>query len=209
MLKTDQSFNKKLASALISPLIGADYIVTDGNPSYNIIPPRIHQRCTFHKARNNTKKDQKLKQLKQINAPLLDIKDHLSNEYKKLKDLKIKVMSTKYPQYVEKRTKENKITENIFTGTTTTNSIEGGNWRIKSKIGVPYQNIDSYYGRATLSAIFDSLFTFSSGKPTESFTHINSNFTFEAVMTTKHFKNPQLNLSLFNNESIQPILATC
>lgn len=199
-LLTAKNKNAKLASALILPLIGADYIITDGNPSYNIIHPRKHQRCTFHKARNNTKKDQKLKKLKQNNASLTDIKDHLSNEYKKLKDLKIKVMSTKYPQYVKK---------SIFTGPTTTNSIEGGNWRIKSKIGVPYQNIDSYYGRATLSAISDSLFTFSKGKPTESFTHINSNFTFEAVMTTKNFKNPQLKLSQFNSESIQPILATC
>ncbi|MFQ6120098.1 MAG: hypothetical protein ACE5KE_09455 [Methanosarcinales archaeon] len=41
-------FNRKLASALINTLEGADYIVTDGNPSYNIIRRKKKKTSTMY-----------------------------------------------------------------------------------------------------------------------------------------------------------------
>ncbi len=64
----------------------------------------------------------------------------------------------------------------------TTNGIEGGNWRIKYSIRVPYVRSDSMAGKGLLACIMDSVFTFRRGRPKESPGNTVGHFTFSRVM---------------------------
>ena len=72
-----------------------------------------------------------------------------------------------------------------FTGEAlTTNSIEGGNWRIKYTLKTLYSNLESIFGRTVGILIKESIYTFRNGKPDISFAHQNSNFRYANVFLT-------------------------
>ena len=67
-------------------------------------------------------------------------------------------------------------------GLSTTNAMEGGNFRIKWNLRVPYSNLQVCGGRVILGAIYDSVYTFRNGRPCESFAHKHSTFTYADIM---------------------------
>jgi endogenous inhibitor of DNA gyrase (YacG/DUF329 family) len=172
LIVTENSFNSLFSRLLRLPLIGSDYNLTDGHRSYNDYPD--HEKCLVHKARNESKKDKVLKRLKESALPK-DIKEYLHQKYLEMKEEMLRMLKEKYPNFVD--------SQRNFIGSITTNSIEGGNWRIKFELRTSYSNINSITGRSILITIMDSMYNFRYGKPNESFVHANSSFRFEDVMS--------------------------
>ena len=167
-------FCQVFSKALLKPIRGADFLTTDGHGAYNLSNKiTMHLRCLLHKSKNLSKKDMILRKMKKNKKSLIEIKEYLSKKYKDLEKEAVKKLKIKFPNYFEK---------NKFVGALTTNSIEGGNWRIKNELRTCYFNIDSVMARTILICLIDSIFTFRKGKPIESFAHKHSNFSFEKVM---------------------------
>ncbi len=168
-------FCQIFSQLLLAPLLGADFVTTDGHGAYNIIDDITeHLQCLYHKAKNLAKKDEVLKKMKKEKKPPNEIKDYLSKKYKELEEEALKEIRGKFPSYFDDKGK--------FIGALTSNAIEGGNWRIKHELRTPYSNDDSITGRTVLICLMDSIFTFRKGKPYESFAHKNTIFTFEKIM---------------------------
>ncbi|NCS71614.1 MAG: hypothetical protein GW780_05660, partial [Candidatus Aenigmarchaeota archaeon] len=171
LIVTENPFSSMFAKLLGLPLIGSGYNLTDGHGGYNAYPD--HERCLFHLAKNMAKKDKILKKLQKSAFPN-EIKEYLKGKYQEMKEEMLKMMKEKHPDFVDPGGE--------FTGSLTTNCIEGGNWRIKHELRTEYQNINSIASRSILVTILDSLYTFRGGKPDESFAHANSSFKFEDAM---------------------------
>src|SRR3989338_599255 len=167
---TSTSFNRMFADALMEPLNGSDYDLTDGSPCYS---SDAHERCLFHKARNIAKKDKQLKKMKREKRPPDEIKKYLKEKYKKLEDEQLKLLREKYPRFV---------VDSNFIGATTTNEMEGGNWRLKYELRTSYSNQDAITGRVILACLLDSIYTFRNGMPDESFAHKHTGFSFGKIM---------------------------
>jgi len=82
-------------------------------------------------------------------------------------------LKERYPNLVDSESCE-------FIGAMTTNSIEGGNWRLKYELRTAYQRDESIEGRCLLIALKDSTKNFKEGAPYRSFS--NSNGTFQKIM---------------------------
>lgn len=170
ILLSEVPFNKMFADLLLRVLNGADYTLTDGNPSYS---PENHERCLFHRAKNNSKKDKQLKKMKREKRPPGEVKAYLQQKYAELEEEQLKLLKKKYPKFV---------VGDCFGGATTTNSIEGGNWRIKYELRTSYSTENSITARAVLICLYDSIYTFRNGMPEESFAHKHTNFSFGKIM---------------------------
>lgn len=169
------SFNQMFANILLFPLLGADFINTDGHGAYNITDKFAeHFRCLFHRLKNLGKKDKTLKKMQREKKPIEEIKKYLSQKYKDLLEEALKDLKDKFQRYFD--------SEGNFLGAITTNSIEGGNWRIKFELRTAYSVQESITARTLLICLNDSIFTFRKGVPIESFAHKYSNFTFEKIM---------------------------
>lgn len=164
-------FNRMFANLLLKALAGADYTMTDGNPSYS---PENHERCLFHRAKNDAKKDKHLKKMKKEKKPPDEIRKYLEQMYKEMEEKQLKLLREKYPKFVD---------GNCFSGALTTNSIEGGNWRIKYELRTSYSRLDSITARSVLICLYDSIYTFRHGMPDESFAHRHTNFSFNKIMS--------------------------
>ncbi len=170
-------FNLMFSSVLLLPMLGADFITTDGHLAYNITNKFAkHLRCLFHKLKNLSKKDKILIKMKKEKQPIDKIKEYLSSKYKDMLENKIKELKKKFPEYFDK--------EGNFLGAITSNSIEGGNWRIKFELRTAYSVQESITARTVLICLNDSIFTYRKGRPSESFAHKHSSFTFEKIMNT-------------------------
>ena len=174
LIVTENPFNSIFSRLLRLPLAGSDYNLTDGHKAYTNFPDR--ERCLFHLAKNMAKKDKILKKLQKSAFPN-EIKEYLKKKYQEMKEEMLNMMKKKHPDFIDP--------EGEFTGSLTTNCIEGGNWRIKHELRTEYQNINSITGRSILATIADSIYTFRSGKPNESFAHANSSFKFEDAMSIR------------------------
>ena len=168
-------FNQLFANILLSPLLGADFINTDGHGAYNIANKFAeHLRCLFHKLKNLSKKDKELRKMQKEKRSIEEIKDYLSKKYRGLLEETLKDLKSRFPKYFDN--------EGNFLGAITTNSIEGGNWRIKFELRTAYSVRESITARTLLICLNDSIFTFRKGSPIESFAHKHSNFSFEKIM---------------------------
>ena len=65
----------------------------------------------------------------------------------------------------------------------TSNGAEGGNWRVKNAVRVPYARSDSAAGKSILATIRDSVSTIRAGRAVESIANVVGVFTFGRVMT--------------------------
>ena len=175
MLCIESDFNYLLAKILLSPLTGIDLLLTDGDPSYNFSE---RERCLFHRLRNVCKRDLKLKEMTKNLAPLEEISQYLHEQYKELVEKALESLKRKYPQFIDEM--------GDFTGALTTNAMEGGNWRIKYELRVPYENPDSIYSRALLALITDSLYNFRNGMPQTGFGYEMSTFEYRTIMGREH-----------------------
>lgn len=175
LLINDVAFCQIFSRILLLPLLGADFLTTDGHGAYNLADEMMaHLRCLFHKCKNLAKKDEVVKEMKKNKKPPDEIKEYLSKKYKELEKEALKPLREKFPKFFDEQ-------EN-FTGALTTNSIEGGNWRIKYELRTPYSNCESITARSALICLYDSIYTFRNGMPNESFTHKHTKFSFDKIM---------------------------
>ena len=166
-------FNGIVAGALAKPLRGADAIITDGSECYDEVRD---YRCLFHKMKNFFAVDPFLQRARKektlppwvVSAHMRDIYSFADEEYEGW-------LKERYPNLVDSESCE-------FIGAMTTNSIEGGNWRLKYELRAAYQRDESIEGRCLLIALRDSTNTFRHGHPEESFGAMNSDFQYAKVM---------------------------
>lgn len=168
-------FNGIVATALAHPLEGCDAIVTDGSECYDEIRD---YRCLFHKMKNFFAVDPFLERARKekllppwvLSAHMHDIYSFAEEEYERW-------LKERYPILVDEQTGE-------YVGAMTTNSMEGGNWRLKYELRADYQSDESIEARCLLVALRDSVKTFRGGRPEVSFAAMNSTFDYERMMKT-------------------------
>ena len=169
-------FNGIVASALARPLEGCDAIVTDGSECYDEVRD---YRCLFHKMRNFFDIDPFLQRARKENAlPPWVLSAHMHDVYSFAEDEYEGWLKERYPNLVNE--------SGEFIGAMTTNSIEGGNWRLKYELRAAYARDESAEGRCLLIALRDSTSTFRHGHPEESFGAMNSDFQYATVMKRHH-----------------------
>ena len=160
---------------LLAPLLGSDFLTTDGHGAYNLADEIMeHLRCLFHKCKNLSKKDKTLAKMKKSKKPPDEIKEYLSRKYRELEKEELAKIKDKFPNYFDDK--------GNFCGALTSNAIEGGNWRIKHELRTYYSDCDSVTARTVLICLMDSIFTFRKGVPVESFGHKYSKFSFAKIM---------------------------
>jgi hypothetical protein len=168
-------FNQIFAEALLRCLKGCDYILSDGSHNYNGF---VDERCLWHFMKNFFNKfDNGLMRMKRHEMLPWMISQHMHEIYSIAREEYIKHLAEKYPKLVEVMDDGSR-----FLGATTTNSIEGGNWRVKYELRVPYQLAESIFARALLIELRDSLYTFRNGHAEESFAHRNGVFSYSRIM---------------------------
>ena len=69
-----------------------------------------------------------------------------------------------------------------FKGCTSTNGMEGGNWRVKYAVRVAHRRNDSATGRSLLAVIKDSVFGLRNGEARESLANRIGFFSFSRMM---------------------------
>ena len=171
MICTLAPFSSILAEALVQPLKGCAYILSDGSRCYNGL---VDERCAWHFMKNFfNKRDPGLDRMKRHRMLPAIISEHMRYVYSIAKDEYLRHLRERYPQFVSK---------DEFLGATTTNAMEGGNWRIKYELRVPYLVPESIFARSMLIELRDSLYTFRHGHPEESFAHRNGVFSYSRVL---------------------------
>jgi hypothetical protein len=149
------------------------YCVTDDEDCYNdTFEDRV--KCLFHRLRSRARGDERVEQLAE-EGKHEELAKYLKEEYAELYEEEVEQLKEKYPSFWDEESEE-------FTGPVTTNAIEGGNWRLKRKLRVPYQRADTARGRVLLSALNDSLFVYRNGRPAASFAHRHGSFSFQQIM---------------------------
>lgn len=164
----DMDFNYLLAFVLMEPLKGTDYNITDGCPSYNGTCSNL-KRCIIHRRRRIANKDPEIRELKRRdpNAYLEKYKalyEQLKEDFRREVE---KIVGRPPPEGLP----------------TSTNSIEGGNWRIKYFLATLYWTHQGLRGRVLLMCLRDSLKTFSGGRPVDNPVVRMNHFNYGLIMT--------------------------
>ena len=154
------AFARALALALVFPLRGVDYWITDDHDSYNdILPDRV--KCLVHTLRTRTRSDERVSELHEA-GKLDELREYLEEEYETTYEELVATFRQDHPTFWDEENDD-------FTGPVSTNAIEGGNWRLKYGLGVPYAWCRAARARTTLLALRDSVSLFTNGRPAESF----------------------------------------
>jgi hypothetical protein len=174
------AFARALTLALIFPLRGVDYWLTDDHDSYSdILPDRV--KCLVHKLRTRARSDERVSELHDA-GELDELREYLEEEYETAYEKLVATLREDYPAYWDENEEE-------FTGPVGTNAIEGGNWRLKYGFSVPYARCHAARARTALLALRDSVSVFENGRPTESFALRHGSFTFEQAMGSSSESN--------------------
>ncbi len=166
------AFNTMLADALTRPAKGCVGSVRDGSKCYR----GEHIHCTNHKARRQIARDPGYRRLRKQARSRDEVKNYCLRYYSNVREEEAARAAQTYPELVE---------NGVFVGVLSTNSMEGGNWRIKYGLRVPYTDPASLEARTILLAITDSVKTYKAGKPQTSFAHTHTSFTYAKVMNTR------------------------
>ena len=180
-------FNGIVAGALARPLGGADAIITDGSECYDGIRD---YRCLFHRMGNFFAIDPFLQSLKQSKEKLIPpwvVSSYMQDLYAFAKEEYERWLKENYPSLVDGQTGE-------YVGAMTTNSMEGGNWRLKYELRAAYRTDEGIEARCLLAALRDSMKTFRSGKPEMSFAAMNSKFEYGMVMRGRTTSDGTMNM---------------
>jgi hypothetical protein len=197
LICTDKPFNEILAGILYKALEGTTSTVTDGSKCYSDIENRIG--CTVHQTKNELKKDPIFKQMKKDAKEIIskqkeaktdeerkqiaesfalkrsEMKKYAQDKYKQVLNSTLDQIKKEHPELLDQN--------GNFPGYTSTNGMEGGNWRIKYGVRVPHIRIDSSAGRNVLAAIKDSVFVMRGGKVKESLANKLGFFSFSNIMS--------------------------
>ncbi|WP_459864768.1 hypothetical protein [Halorubrum trueperi] len=175
------AFASVLANALGLPLSGVAYCVTDDEDCYNgTFEGRV--KCLFHRLRSRARGDERVEQLAE-EGKHEELAEYLEEAYADLYEKEIETLKDEYPSFWDEEREE-------FTGPVTTNAIEGGNWRLKRKLRVPYRRADTARGRMLLGALNDSLAVYRNGRPAASFAHRHGSFSFQQILGKGSGKPP-------------------
>jgi transposase-like protein len=167
------AFARALALALVFPLRGVDYWLTDDHDAYNdVLPNRV--KCLIHRLRTRARGDERVSELHE-SGELEKLREYLEDEYETAYEELVETLRQDHPGFWDDATEE-------FTGPVSTNAIEGGNWRLKYGLGVPYARCRGARARTSLLALRDSMSTFENGEPAESFAHRHGSFSFDQVL---------------------------
>ena len=196
LLVTGMPFNELLAEILARTLEGSSFNITDASKSYNSM--KDHVLDPVHRARNELKHDKqfrdmvsKAKDLKkqEANAVTLSERNEIHDKRLKLIDELSKYAKDRYHVILEETLKplreqfpEYFDSDGNFIGHITSNSMEGGNWRIKYAIRLPFIRTDTVAGKSILAAVKDSVFTMRKGKNRVSIAERLGSFSFAGVM---------------------------
>jgi len=197
LINTPQPFNQLLAELLFKALEGSPLKVTDGSHNYDGLRDL---ECTAHRARNELKKDPKAKEMKKEfreiqkrvrEAKTEEEKQKAIEERKKKRREFREYARAKYQEVVSSSLERlRKEKPELFDKAgrfrfehTSTNGMEGGNWRLKYLIRQAHRRNDSSAGRSLLAAIRDSVFTTRGGKVKESLANKFGLFSLGNVMT--------------------------
>jgi len=172
ILVTGVAFNTMLAWGLRRPARGCVGPVRDGSRCYG--DEEDHIQDVNHRARRLIARDAEYRRLLKEAQSREQIRDYCRLFYGRVREEEAERAAQAYPQLVE---------DGCFVGVLSTNSMEGGNWRMKSGLRVPYIDPASLEARAVLLAVSDSVRTFAGGRPCESFAHRYGCFEYSSVMT--------------------------
>ena len=195
LLVTKMPFNEVLAEILARALEGTSFNVTDGSKSYSGM--KNHVLDPVHKTRVELRHDErfrdmvnKAKDLKKVEGGALtpsqkqeaherrmkaldELKGYAEKKYQEILEDTLKPLRESHPDY---------FSGDTFNGHITSNSMEGGNWRLKYLIRLPFIRTDTMAGKSILAAIRDSVYTMRRGKPRTSLANRIGFFSFAMVM---------------------------
>lgn len=161
-------FNWLLAGILLSPLDGITMLCTDGAEASTAWNP---EPCIIHLFRNLIK-SRDIQELRRELHPD-EFSEALRFLFQEFRDQMVELLEKKYPDLVD---------DGRFQGCTSTNAIEGGNWRLKWNLRTSYSDLDGMAGRLLLMTLQDSMYVFRNGESRESFAHAHSHFELGMVM---------------------------
>jgi len=169
VLVTPTAFNTMLADALCAPARGCVGSVRDGSTCYR----GEHIQCANHKARRLIARDPEYRRLKREATCREQVRDYCLRYYSNVKEKEAAKAAQRYPDLVQ---------DGVFVGALSTNSMEGGNWRIKYSLAVPYKDPALLEARLLLIAVSDSVKTFKAGRPQETFAQVHGCFAYSTIM---------------------------
>jgi hypothetical protein len=169
LLATSMAFNSMMAQALRRPAWGCVGPVRDGSRCYG----DQHIQDVNHKARRLIARDPDYRRLLKEAQSRDQISEYCKLIHSRVREEEAEKAVQAYPELVQ---------NGCFVGVLSTNSMEGGNWRMKFGLRVPYIDTASLEARAVLLAIADSARTFAKGRPWESFAHRHGCFEYSSVM---------------------------
>lgn len=175
LLVTPTPFNSMLAQALRRPAQGCVGPVRDGSRCYG--DPHTHIDCVNHKARRLIARDKEYRRLRREAEDREQLQEYAVRYYGNVRRDEAVRAAEAYPELVDG--------EGRFVGVLSTNSMEGGNWRIKSGLRTLYIDPASLEARTILLAIADSTKTYSGGRPCESFAHRHGSFKYSSIMVSR------------------------
>lgn len=199
LICTPQPFNQMLADILFRALEGTSFNMTDGSHNYNGV--KNHVLDPVHRTRSELKHDPKLREMKKelqerkrkveeaegeeekkraiegVGRKLEEVSDYARAKYQGVLASTVEQVRREHPELFDEH--------GDFKGKAmTSNGAEGGNWRLKYAVRVPYARDDSAAGRSLLAALKDSVFSLRGGKAKESMANALGFFSFSNVMTT-------------------------
>ena len=175
LLVTPTPFNSMLAQALRRPAQGCVGPVRDGSRCYG--DPHTRIDCVNHKARRLIARDREYRRLRREAENREQLQEYAVRYYGNVRRQEEEEAARAYPELVDE--------EGRFVGVLSTNSMEGGNWRIKSGLRTLYIDPASLEARTLLLAIADSTRTYSGGRPCESFAHRHGSFKYSSIMVSR------------------------
>jgi hypothetical protein len=133
-----------VAVALVAPLTGVDYWLSDDHDSYNgVLPDRV--KCLVHRLRQRARRDEREQELQKA-GELAELRQYLEDEYEQSYEELIEQLRAAYPAFWDKEVE-------MFTGPVSMNAIEGGNWRVKYGLRVGYARCRAPRARASFVSL--------------------------------------------------------
>ena len=200
LICTPQPFNQLLADILFRALEGASFNMTDGSRNYNGV--KNHVLDPVHRTRSELKHDPKFKGMEKelreekkkveeakddeqrrsaiegVDRKIQEVSEYAKARYQDVLKSTVGQVRREHPELFDDR-------GNFKGRAMTSNGAEGGNWRLKYAVRVPYARDDSAAGRSMLAALKDSVFSLRGGKARASLANALGFFSFSNVMAVR------------------------
>jgi len=197
LICTPGPFNQILADILFKALEGASFNMTDGSLNYEEV--ENHVLDPVHRTRTELRHDPRFSELKKelrtekekvdkakgrgekekaierLESKVTEVSDYAKAKYQDVLKSTIDQLKKEHPELFDEK-------GNFMGRALTSNGMEGGNFRLKYAVRVPYFKECSAAGRSILAAIKDSVFSVRGGDARESLANAVGCFRFSNVM---------------------------